>query len=434
MVNAPVVHVEHIIHKGGEHSNCSSYACSSTPPQSSSAGRERYVAASNNHYTHRHRQQPQQQEYYYDPVHVTAVTESDSAKQNYQERLAVYSATMGNNNKNSLHRRQQPQEQQHSSSVRTADSDELVQLLALQVYHLPGNNWGQDWLQYINNNHPVFGICCHSALHPIGSKTRIVALVGTIIFGLALTNAFYLFYLWNPQFDRVVAKVVTNGGDTLVLTTGMLLLWTLGGGVHCTFNLAMWHMAACACCRTGGCCEAVACCPSLGKHMIRVFVLGIVALGVMIVLLRVAINEKQDRINESGVVTDMEDGGNNMDNGIDIQIDDELGLDVQSASEFSFLLGYLVEIVLSLFIYYPIGGTLLFSGILSCGFKIPVLGGRPYEVACEERRKEKQQQNRGTRTGETTSMSLNSSAKDGKGPSRVSSTGDVEQAIEVNLR
>jgi hypothetical protein len=28
----------------------------------------------------------------------------------------------------------------------------------------------------------------------------------------------------------------------------------------------------------------------------------------------------------------------------------------------------------------------LFSGILSCGFNIPVLGGRPYEIACEERR------------------------------------------------
>ena len=28
----------------------------------------------------------------------------------------------------------------------------------------------------------------------------------------------------------------------------------------------------------------------------------------------------------------------------------------------------------------------LFSGILSCGFNIPVLGGRPYEIACEQRR------------------------------------------------
>ncbi|MGK3739490.1 MAG: hypothetical protein ACI8RD_002129 [Bacillariaceae sp.] len=28
----------------------------------------------------------------------------------------------------------------------------------------------------------------------------------------------------------------------------------------------------------------------------------------------------------------------------------------------------------------------LFSGILSCGFNIPRLGGRPYEINCEERR------------------------------------------------
>lgn len=38
---------------------------------------------------------------------------------------------------------------------------ELIPALAWRSYHLPGNSWCQDWMQYYKNNHPVFGICCH---------------------------------------------------------------------------------------------------------------------------------------------------------------------------------------------------------------------------------------------------------------------------------
>jgi hypothetical protein len=198
-MSPPIIKVEHIP-KGSEHTNSSSYTCSSIPPRSTTL---------RNSNSSKHNDNNNETKCEYDPVRVQTVS--------YHERLASYSATFGND----------PQ-QQSKQAVRTADNDEMVQLLALQVYHLPGNSWLQDWLQYMNNNHPVFGICCHNKLHPIGSKTRCVALVGTIIFGLALTNAFYLFYLWNPEFDRTLATMVTNNGDTFVLTTGMLLLWTLG--------------------------------------------------------------------------------------------------------------------------------------------------------------------------------------------------------------
>jgi hypothetical protein len=43
-----------------------------------------------------------------------------------------------------------------------------------------------------------------------------------------------------------------------------------------------------------------------------------------------------------------------------------------------------VELVLALFVYYPLVGTILFSGVVVCG-KIPVLGGRPYEVTVQKR-------------------------------------------------
>eukprot|EP00537_Pseudo-nitzschia_pungens_P003201 CAMPEP_0172357774 /NCGR_PEP_ID=MMETSP1060-20121228/2102_1 /TAXON_ID=37318 /ORGANISM="Pseudo-nitzschia pungens, Strain cf. cingulata" /LENGTH=301 /DNA_ID=CAMNT_0013078595 /DNA_START=222 /DNA_END=1127 /DNA_ORIENTATION=+ len=266
-------------------------------------------------------------------------------------------------------------------SVEDFETNQLVQLLALQSYHLPGNNWLQDWWQFMSNNHPVFGICCHNKVHPIKACARIFALIGTITFGLAMTNVFYLFFLWNPEFDRVVASITTDSGTQFVLTTGMLLVWTIGGGVHSFFNLVLWHIAACACCQRGGVFESCAWCPSFGTYFVRFFVACCVGFCGMIVLLRIAINGQENNAN------DFEEGTTN-DPGIDTVLDDQLDL---VGPEFIFVTTYLVEITLALFVYDPIGGTILFSGILACGFMIPVLGGRPYDVASVERRNSRRQ-------------------------------------------
>ena len=299
-------------------------------------------------------------------------------KQDYKERLSTYSARMGNVNNNVDDKNNQKSNNSSrtsggtaaisigssssSSSSSSSESveNELVQLLALQSYHLPKNSWMQDWIQYMGNNHPVFGICCHSKIHPIKSCTRVVALVGTFTFGLAMTNLFYVFFLWNPEFNRILATIITDdGNEWVLLTTGMLLLWTLGGCIHGMFNLAMWHIAACACCQKGGCLERYACCPNLGSKMIRVSVLCTVFLCIMIVLLRVAINEKEEENNQEQQQYQLEEEYQYINNrGIDILIDDQLDLNVQNISEFTFVLSYLVEMVLALFVYYPIGGTM----------------------------------------------------------------------------
>lgn len=263
-------------------------------------------------------------------------------------------------------------------STDNSETDELVQLLALQSYHLPGNKWLQDWWQFMANNHPVFGICCHNNAHPIKACARAFALIGTIAFGLAMTNLFFLLFLWNPEFDRVIASIITDNGTEYLLTTGMLLVWTVGGGIHCMFNLAIWHIAACACCQRGGCCESYACCPSVGKYMSRFFVACCVVFCIMIILLRVAINDLENN------ASNVDEGSTNP--GIDIMLDDQLDFRVENASQFMFVTISLVEITLALFVYYPIGGTILFSGILACGYAIPILGGRPYEIECEDRR------------------------------------------------
>jgi len=53
--------------------------------------------------------------------------------------------------------------------------------------------------------------------------------------------------------------------------------------------------------------------------------------------------------------------------------------DNEAAARFSFFVGYALELVCALFFFYFITSTVFFTGILGC-FRVPVLGGRPYEL------------------------------------------------------
>jgi len=201
-----------------------------------------------------------------------------------------------------------------------------------------------------------------------------------------MTNIFYLFYLWNEEFDQIVMSITLDSGEVYTLTTGMLLLWTLGGGIHASFNLSMWYIAACSCCRAGGCCEARACCPSFGKHLIRGVVLMIVFMTVLVILMRIAIG------NYAGTDTLDDTATNNVtdSNALDFFFTEEAwDFSVEGTEEFHFVLAYLVQMVLSLFVYYPIFATVLMSGVLGCNGKVPLLGGRPYEVAQFKRKQQR---------------------------------------------
>jgi hypothetical protein len=254
------------------------------------------------------------------------------------------------------------------------DPSFIVPLLASRAYYIPGNSWCQDWMQFMTNNHPLFGICCHHKLHPIKSCTRIVALLGSFLFGLAMTNMFYLWYIWNPEFDQEVVSMTTTSGGIWTLTTGMLLLWTLGGGIHASFNLLIWYIAACSCCRPGGCLENRACCPSFGKHSIRVMVVVIAIIAVFIVLMRVAIGNAD---------TDLDDTNAN---DFDFFFTSEAwDFKIEKGEEFDFVMAYMVQMISSLFLFYPLLATMLMFGVPGCR-SFPLIGGRPYEVNQWERR------------------------------------------------
>ena len=59
------------------------------------------------------------------------------------------------------------------------------------------------------------------------------------------------------------------------------------------------------------------------------------------------------------------------------------------AKYFDFMIGYVIEFVLAVFVYSPLILTVVFTGVLGCNGKIPVLGGRPREVFKEQRFAEK---------------------------------------------
>lgn len=61
---------------------------------------------------------------------------------------------------------------------------------------------------------------------------------------------------------------------------------------------------------------------------------------------------------------------------------------VGGAQSFSFLSKYAIELSLTWFVYFPLVGTIIFSGILGCGGRLPVLGGRPRDIRLYEKRME----------------------------------------------
>ncbi len=257
------------------------------------------------------------------------------------------------------------------------DNEEtIIKKLSLRAYHLPGNSVMQDWAMYIKNNHLVFGMCCHHRLHPMTFKHRLIILLGSLACGMSITNVIYLWHVWlNKEYDDT-ALSLTLGGDfservpknyqRVNITHGMAMLWTIGSGAHSLFDLFLWHVITCGCCRTK-------CFHSAGWYIAVSITMVMVALTSFIALVR-AYQTESEQIPEglefSNPGSPITFGGGEPD--------------------FKFLWGYLIELAVSLFIYTPLVQSLLFSGIIGCGV-VPFLGGRPREVRYESKHSAKQE-------------------------------------------
>jgi hypothetical protein len=106
---------------------------------------------------------------------------------------------------------------------------------------------------------------------------------------------------------------------------------------------------------------------STGVFFVVLAVVLVTALATFVVALRAALNQ-EDTVNAQHDVHSY---------GIH---DDQVPLfQVEQAHDYQFVLAYLIELLLNYFFYYFVVGTVLFSGLLTCG-RFPVLGGRPYEL------------------------------------------------------
>jgi len=206
------------------------------------------------------------------------------------------------------------------------------------------------------------------------------------------TNNSCFIYLWILFSDYGADEEVFSlnsrhskytGIPEISVTKVMITLWTLGSFLHTVFDLSLWHMKACTICRYGGLVDEKL--ARMGRLVGLFIVLVVMGVGGYAVLIRATLEYE----GEGSVSEEVAESIKNN------QIYD---LDVEDKRSFKFLLGYLVEFILALFVYYPIAVTILFSGVLGCNGRVPLLGGRPREVKKERLHLQKKNESKILRT------------------------------------
>ena len=232
-------------------------------------------------------------------------------------------------------------------------------------------------VERMRNNHPLLGICCKYKQHPIGIRQRIAILLGSISFGIAVSNIIYLYYKMNPE-DNVLLLTVRSWNYTrFEITSEMALLWTVGSVVHTMMDLLVWNISVCSCCLPGAFCSCCGCFRKLGQCMVIVICVLFCAMALLATLLRVHY-DGQGYADEGTVSQDTSSTTSTP------SLD---GLLANATIEsFSFLLGYFIELSLVYFVYFPICATIVFSGIIPCI-------GRPRDVKRRSKKKMRKENN-----------------------------------------
>lgn len=169
----------------------------------------------------------------------------------------------------------------------------------------------------------------------------------------------------NPIYNYIEQL---NEDNKFQITTGMALLWTVGGIVHAIYDNIIWNLTLCACCMEG---RKLA----WAKKYKNVGV-GVLSSGIIILLggttLMVVVRSSLEQEENAAVVRQKLTS---------ISSAREINSLWKENEDFvQFMLGYTVELILSLFVYFFIVGTIMFSGVFGCCKRVPMFGGRPYEL------------------------------------------------------
>lgn len=180
-----------------------------------------------------------------------------------------------------------------------------------------------------------------------------------------------------------MSEQLVSVSNNFVVTKGMVFLWTVGAILHSVYDLVVWNVMACACCHPGGTwgdspyAHRIKDCGSYVMIPVVLALMGIAAVAVM----RRASNV--DAVND----TYNSNGDDTVDNA---WVDSVLWTQIDGVQSFSFLSKYAIELALTWFVWFPIVGTVLFSGVLGCGGRLPVLGGRPRDLKLYKQSMEKE--------------------------------------------
>lgn len=207
-------------------------------------------------------------------------------------------------------------------------------------------------------------------------------LLGSFAFGIAITNAIYFWFIMTGRdsnaeafalsFSRESGVGEDSPSSTISFSYGLIALLTIGSGSHALFDRFVWSLGACKVCRPGGMFEGrTRCHPDWGKYMAVLLIMLVVCGTSFVVVIRALMEKGEDDI--------------------DIFHDSSKDREFQ-AQDFKFLIGYLIEFVVSLFIMTPLIEFTLFTGILGC-CSLPLLGGRSREIAMEKKAEKEQIKN-----------------------------------------
>ena len=201
-----------------------------------------------------------------------------------------------------------------------------------------------------------------------------------------LEEADYDYSYYSVGIDRNITsnQEINENLTTLDVTAGIIWLWTVGGALNAVFDHLIWEVASCACFAPGGRFEKYPYCQKMGPLLVIMMTLSVCAAGTLTVLLRAE--------QESGAGPEGVDTTNATVPTIDsIKATDEVHVVKwqKDLETYSFLMAYIVEMVLSFLLWYPIIGTILFSGVLGCG-RLPLVGGRPREMWLDAMEEEKE--------------------------------------------
>lgn len=263
----------------------------------------------------------------------------------------------------------------------------IIPHLLMRSYHLPGYNYWEDLGQYLCNNHPVFGLCFHHKLHPIKFKIRFISLIGSVLFGLAVTNIIFITFAlvnaeaYNNSYYNYQFGNFTTGSDAvdqqvaqISVTSGNIALWTIGSATHALYDTLMWEVATCACCMEPGISrKKIERFQGKGYYFVIMLAIFAAAVCAVTIILRETV------FDDIGAVTTISNAttGNTTRY---LQETTTTTSDGGISWDWSFILSYLVELCLNYFFYYPLIGIIAFTGVLGCCGYIPALGGRPEEV------------------------------------------------------